>query len=163
MDQMTPYTGWLLGVTVALVSHGSRMWERHERTHYGAVLYFLAACWVNVLLASNLVQKVLHEVMVCFLLYGHLSFPNVGVRKCAHVLSGVTIASRLIHGRCLFLWWMAEKNLALDACHAIVIVAGWGCQLPARVVFFASCLWSLADAWWALDVVTPVTNLSSAL
>jgi hypothetical protein len=94
---------------------------------------------------------VLHEIMVFFILYGHLSFPNAGVRKCAYVLSGITIASRHIHGRCLFLWWMVEKNLALDVCHTIVVITGRCYQFPAHIVLLASCLWSFADARWSLD------------
>ena len=160
--QMMPYTCWLLGVTIFTIATGSRTWKRHELVYYGGILYFMAACWMNVLLASVFVQKVLHEVMVFFILYGHLSFPNVGVRKCAYVLSGVTIASRHIHGRCLFLWWMTDKNLVLDVCHVIIIAAGRFCQLPALVVLLASCLWSFADARWALDDSLASLNFTSA-
>lgn len=143
---------WFLFLSTVFVFKTSKCFRNYDDLKYlGGILIFLFFCWINVLLRSLFIQKLLHEIMVLFLLLGHLTPSCKGVKNISIYLSILIFFTRIIYNKCLFLWWNETRNIKLDLCHLLVVIFGNYVSISPKLVCFFSVFWSILDLFLFFD------------
>lgn len=95
-------------------------------------------CAVNTRMQSQTFQLCLHDMFVYMITYGLMSSMCTGLRIYAMMIALFMISTRIVYGRCIFLWWKTQRNMDYDFlvfCMAFANMVRTTCLIDIKMCF----------------------------
>ena len=93
-----------------------------ERFVYILIYNTQLGCTLNLFWRDPNIQLVLHDCFVYVLVYGLMCTTNTYTKLFALIISTAMLTTRLIYGRCIFLWWNQDRNIDYDVIILIMTI-----------------------------------------
>lgn len=93
-----------------------------DKEHYALIGLTQVLCVMNCVLEHKEFQLILHDIFVYVILYALLVTNCHGLKIFGTIIASAMVFTRLLFGRCIFLWWNTCRNIDYDILVSVMIV-----------------------------------------